>query len=158
MDTGIKQESSLVIRSFPPRSVIPLVVRLNAPQDTNAKVVNFAILCSLAGGIGKTWIEAHVFGNGKSSVAGGADTLSIGDECASRGNVFSDRLFGEDVLASGEGCLYECRLSEDGKRDDDGGDVVSLEEVLIGFVGTGILCVEIWLLDGFGNEVCGFLS
>lgn len=110
----------MIIRCFTPRSVIPLVVRLNAPQDTDAKVVDFAKLCSLAGGIGKAWVEAHVFGDGKGSLAGGADTLSIGDERASRGNVLGNGLFSEDVLASGEGCLYEGRLGEDGESDDDG--------------------------------------
>lgn len=29
---------------------------------------------------------------------------------------------------------------------------------MVRFVGTGILSVEIRLFDGFGNEVCGFLS
>lgn len=147
MHAGIKKETSLIIGLLAPRGVVPLVVCLDAPQNADAKVVNLAELCSLAGGIGEAGVETDVLCNGQGGFAGRANTLSVGNQGACSRDVFGDGLLCKDVFASREGRLDEGWLAEDGESNDDGGYVISLKDVLIRLASARIFRVKIRLGD-----------
>lgn len=147
MHAGIKQETSLIVGLLAPRSVVPLVVCLDAPQDADAKVVNLAECCSLAGGIGKAGVETNVLSNGQGGFGRRANTLSVGNQGACSSDVFGDGFLCKDVFSSREGGLNEGRLAEDGEGNDDGGYVISLKYVLIRLASARILRVKVRLGD-----------
>ena len=45
------------------------------------------------------------------------------DQLASRGDIFGDRLLGQNMLACGQGLLDVCWLDRDRQSNDDGVDV-----------------------------------
>lgn len=73
--------------------------------------------------------------------------MSIGYQSASSRDVFGDGLLCKDMFASRESRLNEGRLAENGESNDDGGDVISLENVLVRLAIARIFRVKIGLGD-----------
>lgn len=73
--------------------------------------------------------------------------MSVGNQGACSSDVFGDGLLRKDVFASRECRFNEGRLAENGESNDDGGDVISLKNVLIRLASARILRVKIRLRD-----------
>jgi hypothetical protein len=71
-----------------------------------------------------------------------------------------NRLLGQYVLSRGEGSLDVLRLAADGQGDDDSRDIVTGEEVLVGFAlaAVGGVQVDAGRVFGDGGEVLGALE